>query len=232
MGVGYIQLLAVGSEANIFNYNPNISFFKTYFRRHSNFFINNMTVQGNQINISRDNNLVSDNVLFKIPKNGDLVAKSYIQFTFDDFYFELFNYNNELYSTLNTNLLNSYDNYYIKVNNSNVVIEKISIVKLNYYKNLNEIAEPIISVVSNVFDYNELLSLINSTNYIYLQTDNQDIFYNIDLNLQYYSYDILNIETIENVKNNNLFNYVFQNINPSKLNYIQIDFKEFYESSK
>ena len=49
MGSGYIQLLAVGSEVDIFNYNPNISFFKIYYRRHTNFFLNNMEINGNAI---------------------------------------------------------------------------------------------------------------------------------------------------------------------------------------
>ena len=75
-----------------------------------------MSIPGNQININNNNNLVTNNVHFKIPKNGDLLSKSYIEFTFDDFYFELFNYNNELTSTLNLDLLNLYDTYYIKKN--------------------------------------------------------------------------------------------------------------------
>ena len=52
MGMGFIQLLTVGSEVNIFNYNPNISYFKTYFRRHTNFFLNNFEIQENNIEIN------------------------------------------------------------------------------------------------------------------------------------------------------------------------------------
>lgn len=228
MGVGYIQLLAVGSEANIFNYNPNISFFKTYFRRHSNFFINNMTIQGNQVNVSRNNNLVTNNVLFKIPKDGDLFSKSYIQFTFDDFYFELFDYSNELVSTLNTDLMDLYDNYYIKINEYNngiTQIKNISIIRLNYYSAQSFDSEPIISLVSSCIS-DEIISLIGITENIYLQTDKDNIFYNIDLNLKYYSYNVLNLGSVQNLKTNNLFNYVYGNIIISKLKYIQIDFKK------
>lgn len=227
MGVGFIQLLAVGSEKNIFNYNPNISFFKTYFRRHSNFFINNMTIQGNQVCLSNNNNLITSSIIFKIPKNGDLIGKSYIQFTFNDFNFELFSSNNVLISTLNTDLLSFYDNYYLKVNDyKNAEFKNISIIKVNYYYTETLLAEPLISVVSSVID-NSIISLIASTNDIELQTDITNIFYNIDLELNYFAYNVLNIKNIENIKNNNLFNYIYENINYQKLNYIQIDFKSF-----
>ena len=101
MGVGFIQLLTVGNENKIFNFNPNISFFKIYYRRHTNFFMNNMIVNGNTINIDDNVNIISKLVNFRIPLDGDLLTKSYLCLEFDDYYFEFFAYNSELYSTFN-----------------------------------------------------------------------------------------------------------------------------------
>ena len=37
MGVGFIQLITQGHEYNIFNKEPQITFFKIFYRRHTNF---------------------------------------------------------------------------------------------------------------------------------------------------------------------------------------------------
>jgi len=223
MGVGYIQLLTVGSESTIFNYNPNISFFKIYYRRHTNFFITNTEITGNQISIDSNNVLVTNNVSFTIPKNGDLLSKSYINLTFDTYTFELFNYNNELISTLNTNILSLYDNCYIKINNYSIQdIKMIFIVKLNYY-NTNNLNIPILTLVSSyIKNYNDFISILKNSKFINLETDKTNIFYNIDLNLKFYSFDVLNIT---NIKYDNLFNYLYNSIDYNTLNYIQIDFQ-------
>ncbi len=44
---GFIQLLATGKESEYLNDTPHISFFKCYFRRHTNFFINNIEIYSN-----------------------------------------------------------------------------------------------------------------------------------------------------------------------------------------
>ena len=215
MGSGYIQLLAVGSEVNIFNYNPNISFFKIYYRRHTNFYINNMEIDGN--NLLTTNNKVT----FVIPKNGDLMGKSYLNLTIDDHYFELFKFNDELVSTININLLNVYDCFYIKVNNFSINdIKNISIIKINFFINNNQIS--IIS--SNLFNQVELLNYIKSQNNIVQQMDVNNIFYNMDLNLLFYSFN--NILIDPNILNDSLFQYLIKSIIYTKLSYIQIDFKE------
>ena len=222
MGVGYIQLLTVGSEVNIFNYNPNISFFKIYYRRHTNFFINNMEIEGNKIQI--DNTNTNKIISFKIPKDGDLLGKSYIEFTLDNYFFELFGYNNNLFSTLNTNILSLQDEYYIKTNNYSISdIKKIEIIKLKYYNNnYSYIINPNLELESFVLNNNELLSLLFNTINIQLETTNDNTFYNLDFNFNFFSFIISNINDI---KNNSLFIYLTTNIIYSSLNYIQIDFK-------
>jgi len=226
MGSGYIQLLAVGSEINIFNYNPNISFFKIYYRRHTNFYINNMEINANNIKATDIMNLDVNNIIsINIPKNGDLLGKSYLELTLNDHYFELFKFNDELCSTLNIILLNTYDCYYIKKNNYSIEdITNISIIKINYYTN-DVSSNPILSVVSsNILNEQILINLLKSQPNITLQTDQLNIFYNIDLNTLFYSFDI-NLYN-SNIISNNLLNYFIDTIPYSKLSYIQIDFKK------
>ena len=226
MGSGYIQLIAVGSEINIFNYNPNISFFKIYYRRHTNFYINNMEINGNNIQFTNLPRLIENSITIDIPKNGDLFSKSYLNLTVDEHYFELFKFNDELCSTINTNLLNVYDSFYIKANNYVINdIKTISIIKINYLvKNDNRLNNLLSIVSSNLFNQNELLSYIKSQNNLSLETDNDRIFYNINLSLLFYAFNIIIYET-ENIINNTLFQYIINNIIYKDISYIQIDFK-------
>jgi hypothetical protein len=231
MGSGYIQLLAVGSEVNIFNYNPNISFFKIYYRRHTNFFINNMEIEGNNVKLFNNDSLNNINpynkITFTIPKDGDLLGKTYLNLTIDEHYFELFKNNEELISTLNINLLNSYDNYYIIKNNYLINdIKNISIIKINFFYDNNTISNNYdLSIVSTyIINANKLLEYIDIIQNIELQTDVNDIFYNLDLNLLFYSFNIY-LNNNSNVINNELFKYLYNNISYDTLSYIQIDFK-------
>ena len=70
MAVGFIQLIFTGTEKYMFNNNPTITFFKIYYRRHSNFYIQNYSINGNINN----NKLIS----FNIPNAGDLLYKNYL----------------------------------------------------------------------------------------------------------------------------------------------------------
>ena len=242
MGSGYIQLLTAGNSVNIFNYNPNISFFKIYYRRHTNFFINNMTIEGDNIYNNNNQNSIlvnskntselTKNILeFTIPKNGDLLGKSYLELNFDEFYFEIFGFNNNLTSTLNKDVLSLYDSYYIKTNNFNINdIKYISIIKLNFYKNEKIYSiNPYFTLVSSVInDNNELLNIIKSIQFISLEVNLLRIFYNIDLNFNFFSFDVLKELSI---KDNTIFKYITSNINYKSLKYIQIDFKNSLISS-
>jgi hypothetical protein len=232
MGVGYIQLLFVGSETNIFNYNPNISFFKTYYRRYSNFFINNMVIQGNDISLNLTNNLVTNVISFNIPKDGDLLSKTYLELTFGDFFFELFNYDNELFSTLNTDILNFYDSYYIKANNYNIdLIKQIDIVKINYtymnnYLDNNEDQNIFLTIQSsNILRSDLLIQEIKNNQFVRIQRDPTKIFYNINLTLKFYSF-VVDLIAQQDIKNNALFNFLYFSYYLKDLTYIQIDFKQ------
>jgi len=219
MGSGYIQLLAVGSEVNIFNYNPNISFFKIYYRRHTNFYINNMEINGNNLKTNTEN--INNIITYVIPKNGDLLGKTYLDITIDKHHFELFKYNDELGSTLNINLLDVYNSFYIKVNNYSINdINNILIVKINFI--VNSINNNKLSLVSNIFSQYELLNLIKSEKYYSLEKDIDNIFYNIDLNLLFYSFNV--ISNYSTIHNDLLFQYLIKNILYDKLTYVQINF--------
>ena len=109
---GFIQLITAGHEQSFFNQNAEIDFFHIIYRRHTNFFIT-AVVQYND-NIKNDEETL---INFIIPNDGDLLSETYIILESEDNFYELFNndyHNAEYYNTLNTNILNFYDNYYIK----------------------------------------------------------------------------------------------------------------------
>ena len=217
MGVGFIQLIAIGNEDHIFNRNPNISFFKTYYRRHSNFFINNFEINGKYtLNI---NNKQINKFNWIIPKNGDLMEKTFIRLEYEDYEFELFNKYENLYTTLNTNILNSYNAYYIKVNTFNYSsIKIIGIFKGNYFYDNELIIEFLCTIIPN---NNELIALINRENSIVLEKDIDGIFYNINENLNFYSFNI--IKDTKYINNDIIMNYFINNINFSNIFSIIID---------
>lgn len=215
MGVGFIQLFSVGNEEKIFNYNPNISFFKIYYRRHTNFFINNIIINSQRINLDNNPNMLEKKINLNIPLDGDLLTKSYIQLRFDKYYFELFKYIGELYSTLNTSIISLYDNYYIKVNNYSLNnIKFIQTIRIVYENKSNLI------IRSNITDNIKIIDLIKNEKFISIQEDNLGIFYNIDLTNNYYS---LKVKLITNLKDDQIFDYLYKNIDYLNLNYINID---------
>jgi hypothetical protein len=180
MGVGFIQLITNG-EDNIFTNNPQITYFKIYYRRYSNFFINNYEIPGN--NVKNNENLVN----FVIPKSGDFLSKSYVNITINENYTELFNQYASLNTTLIDNILNFYDSYSIRVETFNMnMIKVIDVVKFNFIYNNNVY---FILMSTNIINSNNLLTLINLTDNIRLETDIQKLFYNCNQIYNFYSYN-------------------------------------------
>jgi hypothetical protein len=215
MGSGYIQLITNHSNENkILNYNPNITFFKIYYRRYTNFFINNFVIENNEID--KQTNIVN----FKIPKNGDLLSKSYLKINSKDNYIELFkNFNEGLYSTLNIDILSYFDSYDIKTNNFNInEIEKINNIKLNYL-NEDNLTIKLEILITNINLDKKIFILFNNFNFK-IQTDTLNIFYNINLLYNFFSFNIYNIN---NIIENDIFNFFFNQIDFKKIKNIKID---------
>jgi len=77
MGGGLLQLSAYGSENEYLNGNPQISFFKTVYKRYTNFAIQNINVEllgAEQLNFD-----TSIKVKTKIPRNADLIKSVFLQ---------------------------------------------------------------------------------------------------------------------------------------------------------
>jgi hypothetical protein len=202
MGVGFIQLITVGNENIIFNKDPQITFFKIYYRRHTNFFINSMEINGNSLNYLKNNteNNTNNSLSWLIPKNGDLLGKSYIKLKFREYNFELFSLYQTLYSTLNTNVLDFYNDYYIIKKNYNFSEKKIiRIFKIKYYLNQDLILE---LMTTNIINQEILQQLIMIEKDIELETDDYDIFYNINETFDFYAYKTVN----KVIKTDNIFN--------------------------
>ena len=212
MGIGFIQLITVGNEFNIFNKEPNITFFKIYYRRHTNFFINNYEINGN--------NLINNNLLkYKIPKNGDLLSTTYLKVIFEEHYVELFQQYDNLYSTLNTDILSFYDSYSVRTDLYNIdEITNINIIKLKLYDGEFNYFNILCTNIKN--EYN-LVTILKSKKNIYLEIDYQKIFYNINMFYLFYGF-ILNISP-DNFFNDNLIIYILNEINYELVDYLIID---------
>ncbi len=221
MGVGFIQLITAGYEYNIFNKEPQITFFKIYYRRHTNFYINNYEIEGN---IVQDNSLLT----FKIPKNGDLLSKSYIRVSYDENYVELFKEYTTLYNTLNTNLTDSYDSFSIRVNSFN--LDSIEVMKIGKYIFEYNDTTYLTILCTNFKNQQEALEITKSTQNIELETDNKGVFYNI--NQYYYFYSFKITEEQEKINNNNLVLYLYKQIDFNNLEYIRIDILNYKTSYK
>ncbi len=76
---GLVQLAAYGSEDLYLTGNPQITFFKMVYRRHTNFAMENIEQQfegaGGNLEFSRDN--IPRTLRCKIPKDGDLISNMY-----------------------------------------------------------------------------------------------------------------------------------------------------------
>ena len=129
MGSGFIQLITQGQEYQIFHKEPQITFFKIYYRRHTNFFINNYEIEGNYL---KDNSLLT----FTVPKSGDFLSKSFLRVSYEENYTELLEQYPTLYNTLNTNILDFYNSYSVKIKTFNIdMIENLKIAKVDFINN-------------------------------------------------------------------------------------------------
>ena len=85
---GLIQLAAYGSEDLYLTGNPQITFFKMVYKRHTNFSMENIEQQfegaGGNLEFSRD--AIPRTLRCKIPKDGDLISKIYFGMRVPDIY--------------------------------------------------------------------------------------------------------------------------------------------------
>ena len=80
MGGGLMQLVAYGAQDVYLTGNPQITFFKVVYRRHTNFSMESVqqTINGSsEINTNETNGTVT------ISRNGDLVGRTFVQFSTD-----------------------------------------------------------------------------------------------------------------------------------------------------
>jgi len=213
MAVGFIQLVFNGPEKYIFNNNPNITFFKMFYRRHTDFYINNYTINGNINN----NKIVN----FNIPHGGDLLSKTYLNISNQKKNIELFYDYQNLYNTQNTNILDFYDSYSVKT--SEFLKQNINTIrkfKLNLRK---EETEPIYFSIfyNNKLSQSYTNSLKNGYN-IYLEEDSNKYYYNINEFYNFYSFIYKN-QNCDNLQNIPYVNEILSTINFNHILYFKID---------
>ena len=162
-------------DNNIFNENAEIDFFKIIYKRHTNFFINHMITENDNININQITTLN-----FIINNEGDLLSNSYINLTNENHYIELLKNNIKFKNSLTINILSFFDNYYITEYDKNM-IKNIMIfkVKLQNYLTIQSTTQQ-----SQLF-----INLIKTLSYITLVQ--KGIYYNINLPYYFYSFNYM-----------------------------------------
>ena len=73
MGGGLMQLVAYGAQDIYLTGNPQITFFKVVYRRHTNFSMEEIAQTGS------GNETLGDETTYTISRNGDLVHKMYVE---------------------------------------------------------------------------------------------------------------------------------------------------------
>ena len=84
MGGGLMQLVAYGAQDIYLTGNPQITFFKVVYRRHTNFSMDFITLIP-----ERDEGLLADansKLTFKIKRHADLVSNIYFEFSLPSIY--------------------------------------------------------------------------------------------------------------------------------------------------
>ena len=219
---GFIQLICSGTEQMFLNNDATIDFFHIIYRRYSNFFINTIVENNNNIN-----NIENTVTSFIVPHSGDLLSESYIKLQSQENFIEILE-KTDTNNTLNRNILDFYDNYSIKEDSFNKQdIVKIDIIKINLS---NYLTIQYINL-SNLDNQQEFQDLIINNQSLYLETDNLNIYYNINILYKFYSF-ITEAVLPENILNTDYLNILFNSINYSQLKYIRIDLKYLETSFK
>lgn len=202
--MAFLQLLSYGMEHQYLTDNAEISFFKIIYKRHTNFYMDNCVLDGN------DTVSTPSNVNFIIPKSGDLLSTTYIQPFQVKNTFQLFG-NFKCKYTLNINILNFYDDYVIKSFEKSD-IKNIDIIKINL-ENLT---------IQSFCCNKKITNIVKITPSLKLEKKNN--LYNI--NTQFNSYSFIDTTIKPNMIYDILYlNLLFQNIPFQKIKYIQIDLK-------
>ncbi len=218
MGSGFIQLITQGQEHQIFNKEPQITFFKIYYRRHTNFFINNYEIEGNYL---KDNSLLT----FTIPKSGDFLSKSFLRVSYEQNYTELLEQYPTLLNTLNTNILDFYNSYSVKINTFDKdMIKNLKIAKVDFINNNKTYLSIQCTNFKNTYDATEIFK--NSFD-LYLQENNTKTFYNIN---EYYNFYGFNMISSVDIFNNYIVLYFFEQINWDNLEFMRVDIENYKTS--
>ena len=214
---GILQLLTAGTETEYLNNVPHISFFKCYFRRHTNFFINNVEIFSNYYENSNVNT-------FLIPKSGDLLSKSYLKFNFDENYIEILQNYETVVSTLTYDITTFFDSYNILINqfNKNDITDIQNIKFIISFNNVNYLSLMSTYIINNL----SLIYAIKFNKDVVLQLNESKIMYNINQPYSFYGFNYyVNYSSLYNTidEKYNILNLLTNAIDYQNLRYFRLD---------
>lgn len=248
MAGGLLQLIAFGTQDVMLTKNPEFTFFKIVYHRHTNF-----SKFTDKINLSKKGEFESVNNI-NIPKNADLLDNIYISVNLPSL--------NVVYER------EVYEDIYYKLNNT-TLDESLKFINKTEYNNLNQnikhlknflnneqYYDPIITFTDNTNTANNMIAgIINTSNLLVneLSSINQNIYYylnkelvsNFELNSSLFNNfsfgSTLQLDNLESflkvdfntVKSEDYFqklllNMLYNNNSSSILNYLNFK-KDFYE---
>jgi len=191
---GLLQIASSGIQDIYLTKNPEITFFKKIYRRHTNF-----SIETKEINIDQIVNY-GDSFFINIPKNGDLIYRSYVKVELPSLKFDDSYINNEEYKNLKSNNLSNlnleknkwkkeYDSllsfsevqiiFYQKVKtllkSQDVTYDNITdqtlILKNSYYSNLRSV---VFLIDEDIKDKIDIISYVSKLNMSFGTEDNDE----------------------------------------------------------
>jgi hypothetical protein len=201
---GLLQLISYGIQDDVLMANPEITFFKTVFRKYTNFSIDTLT--------TLDDVKYGTEMIIPIPKTGDLLYKLYFKLELPKVTANYsMNYEEFINKTINTDIYN----YNVKIYDINMSIIKNMLYSTNGILNKLNNNKPLIESLSYIStdstDIKKIYNILESSNLMYNDLNLNNV---LDINKTEYYYDrnILNrflpnnTGTIFNFNNYDYFN--------------------------
>lgn len=156
MAGGLLQIVSYGSQDLFLTGNPEITYFRTVYRRHTNFACEAVKVLfDDTVGFGTTSNVV-------IPKIGDLVHKTYVEITIPEFYYT---------RTLNQQTINELTNQVSSLQNKYNVLKSFLSVNIQAYRDAYDLY-----ISDNITMSNEMIDIITTDFSTYISSQSETEF--------------------------------------------------------